>query len=102
MGVSEHPFFCKIEKKIEGGPFGDIQKVPEKKSHKAEITRTNKFWSRAGLEPTSFCSVDLKKVLTSMPSASGSSVAQFSVSASQLIKLIESVNFCQLIEKSLL
>ena len=46
------------------------------------------FWSRAGLEPTSFCLADLKKAVTSMPSASRSSVAQLSVSASQLIKLI--------------
>ena len=63
------------------GAFGDI----EKKSHKAEITCTKKFWSRAGLEPTSFCLADLKK-----PSASRSSVA-VSVSASQLIKSVTSL-----------
>ena len=50
------------------------------------------FWSKAGLEPTSFCLADLKKALTSMSSASRSSVAQFSVSASQLIKLIRSLS----------
>ena len=31
LGVFEHPFFCKIEK-IEGGPFGDIEKICEKVS----------------------------------------------------------------------
>ena len=46
----------------------------------------------AGLEPTSFCLADLKKALTSIPSASRSSVTQFSVIASQLIKLIKSVS----------
>ena len=67
--------------KCKGGAFGDI----EKKSHKAEITCTKKFWSRAGLEPTSFCLADLKK-----PSASRSSVA-VSLSASQLIKSVTSL-----------
>ena len=33
LGVFEHPFFCKIDKKMTGGPFGDIW---EKKSHEAE------------------------------------------------------------------
>ena len=47
--------------------------------------------TRARLEPMSFCLADLKKAyLTSMPSASRSSVA-VNVSASQLIKLIKSV-----------
>ena len=26
LGVFEHPLFCKIEKKMNGGPFGDIKK----------------------------------------------------------------------------
>ena len=30
LGVFEHPSFCKIEKN-EGGPFGDIEKICEKK-----------------------------------------------------------------------
>ena len=30
LEVFEHPFFCKIEKN-EGGPFGDIEKICEKK-----------------------------------------------------------------------
>ena len=50
-----------------GGPFGDIC---EKKSHKAEKKLHKKFWSRAGLEPMSFCLADLKKAVTSMPSGS--------------------------------
>ena len=29
-GVFEHPFFCKIEKKIKRGPFGGIKKICEK------------------------------------------------------------------------
>ena len=51
-----------------GGPFGDIC---EKKSHKAEKKfAQKKFWSRAGLEPMSFCLADFKKAVTSMPSGS--------------------------------
>ena len=42
MGIFEHPFCCKIQK-IEGGPFGDIKMIWEKKSHKAEITCTKKL-----------------------------------------------------------
>ena len=38
-------------KKLKGGPFRDIKKICEKKSHKAEITCTKK-WSRVRLEPT--------------------------------------------------
>ena len=34
------------------GPFGDLKEICEKKSHKAEVTFTKKFWSRARLEPT--------------------------------------------------
>ena len=65
LGFFEHPFFCKIEKN-EGGPFGALKKFA-KKSHKAEITCTKNFWSRARLEPTSFCLADLQKSeLTSM------------------------------------
>ena len=90
LGVFEHPFFCKIEKN-EGDPLETLKKFA-KKSHKAEKTCTKHFWSRAGLERTFFCWADLKKTVTSMPSASRSSVAQFSVSASQLIKLIKSVS----------
>ena len=35
LGVFEHPFFCIIGKN-EGGPFGDISKICDKKSHRAE------------------------------------------------------------------
>ena len=84
-------------KKIEGGPLGDIEKNCEKKSHKAEIT-CKKIGQR---RDSDFCSADLKKaLLTSMPSASRSSVA-VSVSASQLIKHIKSVTSLVL-KKSLL
>ena len=85
LGVFEHPFFCKIDKKMTGGPFGDIC---EKKSHKAEKNCTKKFWSRAGLEPMSFCLADLKKAVTSMPSGSSGSL----VLVDQLIKFIKSVS----------
>ena len=70
------------------GPFGDIKKICEKKSHKAEKNLHKKFWSRAELlllgRP--------QKAVTSMSSASRSSVAQCSVSASQLLKPIKSVS----------
>ena len=79
-------------KKSEGGPFGDMKKFAKKKSHKAEKNMHKKFWSRAGLESMSFCLADLKKAVTSMPSVSRSSVAQFSVSASQPLKLKKSVS----------
>ena len=42
LRVFEHPFFCKIEKN-EGGLFGVIKKICEKKSHKSEKTCTKKF-----------------------------------------------------------
>ena len=41
-GVFEHRFFCKIEKNLNRGPFGDIKNL-RKKSHKAEIIRTKNF-----------------------------------------------------------
>ena len=87
----KHPFLCKIEKN-EGGPFGVIKKICEKSLSKPKKTCTKNFWSRVGLEPTSFCLADVKKAVTSMPNTSRSSVAQFSVSASQLITLIKSVS----------
>ena len=36
---------------MKGGPFGDIKKISEKKSHKAEKTCTKNFWPWAGLKP---------------------------------------------------
>ena len=47
LEVFEHPFFCKIEKN-EGGPFGDMEKICEKKSHKAEKTCTKNFLVKGG------------------------------------------------------
>ena len=35
FGLFQHPFGCKIQKKLKGGPFGD-KKNFEKKSHSAE------------------------------------------------------------------
>ena len=70
LGVFEHPLFCKIEKN-EGGPFGDIEKIAKKSLTKPKNLQKN-IWSRAGIEPTSFCLTDLKKAVTSMPSASRS------------------------------
>ena len=97
LEVFEHQFFLQ-NRKNEWGPFGDIEKICEKKSHKAEKPAQKIFWSRMGLEPTFFCLADLKKAVFSKPSAGKSSVAQFSVSASQLIKLIKSVS--SLVSKS--
>ena len=62
VGVFEHPFFCK------GDPLETLGKLCEKRSQKAEKNPHKKFWSRAGLEPMSFCLTDLKKAVTSMPS----------------------------------
>ena len=59
---------------MKGGPFGDICEKKVSRSRK-------KIWSRAGLEPMSFCLADLKKAVTSMPSGS-EVVWQFSVSRS--------------------
>ena len=88
LGVFEHPFFCKNE----GDPLETLKKFEKRKYHKAEKTCTKNFWSGAGLEPTSFCLADLKKAVTSMPSASRSSVAQLSITASQLIKSVSSLD----------
>ena len=41
-GVFEHPFFCKIEKKVKRGPMETLKKL-RKKSDKAETTCTKKF-----------------------------------------------------------
>ena len=59
LGVFEHSFFCKVEKN-EGGPFRAIKKNCEKFSTQRYNAQKN-FWSRAELEPTSFCLADLKK-----------------------------------------
>ena len=54
---------------MKGEIFGDMKKNCEKKSQSRKNMH-KKFWSRARLEPTSFCLADLKKSqLTSMPSA---------------------------------
>ena len=47
LGVFEHPFHCKIEKKEEG-LFGDLKKICEKKSQKAEKTCTKKLLVMGG------------------------------------------------------
>ena len=63
FGVFEHPFFGKMGKN-EGGPSGDIKKICEKKSHKAENKPAQKkILVMAGLEPMSFCLSDLEKVV---------------------------------------
>ena len=60
LAVFQHPFFCKIGKKMKGGPFGDIKKIAKKSLTKPKKS-TQKNWSRAGLEPMSFRLADLKK-----------------------------------------
>ena len=47
-------------KKMQGGIFGDMKKKCEKKSQSRNNMHKN-VWSRARLEPTSFCLADLKK-----------------------------------------
>ena len=54
---------------MKGGPFGDINKLCEKSVTKPKKPAQKIFSSRAGLESTSFCLADLKKAVTSMPSA---------------------------------
>ena len=51
------------------GSFGDIKNICEKSLTKPKKP-AQKTWSRAGLEHMSFCLVDLKKAVTSKPSAS--------------------------------
>ena len=45
--------------KRKGGIFGDMKKIAKKKSH-SRNNMHKKFWSKARLEPTSFCLADLK------------------------------------------
>ena len=92
LGVFKHPFSCCKTEKNERRTLWRHEKIAKNKYHKAKKRTQKTFWSRAGLEPTSFYLADLKKAVTSMPSSSRNNVAQFSVSASQLIKLIKSVS----------
>ena len=58
LGSLKFQFDEKYQKNEEG-PLETMKKIA-KKSHKAEITCTKKFWSNARLEPTSFCFAGLK------------------------------------------
>ena len=79
-------------KKIEGRHLGDIKKVCEKKSHKAEITCTKNFGQGrdSNQRPSDWQTLKNPSYLTSMPSGSRS-YTSVAVSGSQLIKLIKSV-----------
>ena len=90
FGVFEHPLFCKIEK-MKGGHFGDIKKICEKSLTKPKKP-AQKNLDKGGNRTHVFCLADLKQAVTSMTKASRSIVAQLSVSASALIKLIKSVS----------
>ena len=68
-----------------------LRKIAKKMSHKAEKNLHKKFLGQ-GRDSNPSAWQTSKKAVSSMPSASRSSVAQFSVSASQLIKLIKSVS----------
>ena len=95
-GIFEHPFFSNIEK-MKGAPFGDNKKICEKSLTKPKKP-AQKILVKGG-SPTHVLLLGRpQKAATSMPSASRSSVAQFSVSASQLIKLKKSVS--SLVSKS--
>ena len=50
LGVFEHPFFCKIEKK-EGGTLRTHLKKFRKKDSQSRKNCPKNFWSWAGLEP---------------------------------------------------
>ena len=64
-GIWEFLNIHSLEKweKNEGGPSGDIKKICEKKSHKAENKPAQKILVMAGLEPMSFCLSDLEKAV---------------------------------------
>ena len=82
LGICEHPFFCKI----------DIKKIGEKKSQSRKKPALKIFGQGRDSNPRPSAWQTFKKAVRSMLSASRSSVAQFSVSASQLIKFIKSVS----------
>ena len=90
LKVFEHPFFCKIEKN-EGDPLETLKKFAKKSLTKPKNLH-KKFLVKDGTRTNVLLLGRPQKAVTSMPSASRSSVAQFSVSASQLIKLIKSVS----------
>ena len=69
LGVFENPFSCKIGKNEEGTFRTNEKKMRKKVSQSREKTAL-KFLINVVLEPTSFCLADLKKTVTSMPSAS--------------------------------
>ena len=65
-GIWEFLNIHSLEKwgKNEGGPSGDIKKICEKKSHKAENKPAQKkILVMAGLEPMSVCLSDLEKAV---------------------------------------
>ena len=70
---------------MKGRPVGIIKKICKKVSQSRKKPAQKSFWSRAGLEPTSFCLADLKK-----PEAEEATLV-WQLWGSQLIKLIKSV-----------
>ena len=86
---------------MKGNPLEISKKICEKSLTKPKKLHKKIFGQGrdSNLRPSAWQTS--KKAVTSMPSASRSSEAQFSVSASQLIKLIKSVSSLVL-KKSLL
>ena len=74
---------------MKGDPLETLKNL--RKNHKAEKP-AQKILVKGGTRTHVLLLGRPQKAVTSMPSASRSSVAQFSVSASQLIKLIKSVS----------
>ena len=85
--MSSQKFFP-TPKKIEGGPSGVIQKICEKKSHKAEISCTKKFGHGRDSNPRPSAWQTSKNPQKIRSKRSYIIVA---VSGSQLLKLIKSV-----------
>ena len=57
---------------MKGDPLDTFLKICEKKLSQSRKNLYKKLLVKVGLEPTSFCLADLKKAVTSMPSASRS------------------------------
>ena len=84
---------------MEGGLFGDIKKFAKKSLRKPKKPAQKTFGQVRDSNPRPSAWQTSKKAVTSVPSSSRSSVAQFIVSASQLIKLIKSVSSLALKKK---
>ena len=75
LAVFQHPFFCKIGKKMKSGPFRDIKKLRKKVSQSRKKSTQKKFGRGRDSNPCP-SAWQTSKSVTSMP-------VWFSVSARQ-------------------